>query len=187
MSTTAKTTDLRPALREVYKFLVDNWALSASDIADGTDREVKEVNSLLNRLARARLVDSLHVNGEKSLTWQSYYDTENQKGVWRKAARDFDKAFPKGEAITTGPVRANGSGPRYTEDQLAAGRDARIAGESWKGVAATAGVKSPVYFSKVLRATFPKLEKEAAAAAKKASRSRSGDGTASDKRAKGGE
>lgn len=186
MSTTAKTTNLRPALRKTYLYVVDNWAVSASDIANGTKQDVKEVNSLLNRLARASLVDSIHVNGEKSLTWQSYYSI--QDGEKRSdAIADFDKAFPKREAVTAAATRANGSGPRYTEEQLAAGRDARIAGDSWKGVAATAGVKSPVYFSKVLRATFPKLEKEAAAAAKKASRSRSGDGTASDKRGKGGE
>ncbi len=46
----------------------------------------------------------------------------------------------------------------YTDEQLDAGRTARLEGLSWVKVAERAGVKSDGHFSRVLRARFPEME-----------------------------
>ena len=62
------------------------------------------------------------------------------------------------------PAKVGGTGPRYTEEQLEAGRAARMRGLTNAKVAEAAGVKSPNYFAKTLRATFPDLDACAAEA-----------------------
>jgi hypothetical protein len=163
------TTDLRPALLKTYKYVVNNWAVSAREAAEGTDTDPKATNNLLKRLAGAGLLDSTHVNGEKSLTWQSMFDVQNDKQAGRKSTAAFNKAFPKGEVVSPAPKRNGATGARYTEEQLATGRDARVGGSSWAEVAKVAGVKSPFHFSKAVRKAHPRVEKEREQAAKKAS------------------
>jgi hypothetical protein len=161
------TTDLRPALFETYKYVVNNWAVSASDVAGGTGRELKEVNSLLRRLGG--LVVGDHVNGERELTWQSYHDVQNEKGAQAASTRDFNKAFPKGEPVPAGRTGGAGAtGPRYTEEQLKDAEARREAGESFKAIGLALDIKATAYLSRVLKRRAYEREQ----AAKDAKRSR---------------
>lgn len=146
MSTTA---NIRPALREVYMFVVDNWAVDAADIAKHTGRDVKEVNSLLRRLGG--LLASEHINGERTLTWQSYHDVQNEKGARKAAAADFNKAFPAKEAVAAGRTGGAGAtGPRYTEEQLVKAEEMRAAGSTFKAIGLALDIKATAYLAKVL-------------------------------------
>lgn len=146
------TTDLRTDLLATYKYVVNNWAVSAADVAGGMDKDVKEVNSLLRRLQRKGLVVGENVNGAPPLIWQSYHDIQNEQGVPAKSTRDFNKAFPKGEVVAAGRTGGTGStGPRYTEEQLKDAEARRAKGESYKAIGAALGIKATAYLSRVLK------------------------------------
>lgn len=147
----------RESLHEVYSYVWGNWAVTAGEIADQLGLSVSRVNALLRKLNRARLVESLHVNNERALTWQSYYDIENEDGVEARAERDFAEAFP-GEPETRGG-HTGGSGPRYTPEQIAEGVRLTLEGETAKAVALAVGVKSPNYFRKVIKEKIAEAEK----------------------------
>jgi hypothetical protein len=167
MSTTkTQTTNLRPALRTAYLYVVDNWAVDASDIAKATKTDVKDVNKLLKRLERTGLLASTHVNGEKALTWQSYYDVQN--GEKRSdAIADFNKAFPAKQPVAAGRTGVTGAtGPRYTEEQLTQAEKMRADGSTFKAIGAALGIKATAYLAKVL------ARREAERAAAKRSRGR---------------
>jgi hypothetical protein len=166
MSTTAAN-DLRPALFEVYKYVVNNWAVSAREVAEGTGRDIKEVNSLLRRLGG--LLASEHINADPELTWQSYHDVQNEKGAKAASTRDFNKAFPKGQPVLAGRTGGTGStGPRYTEEQLKDAEARRAAGESYKAIGLALDIKATAYLSKVLKQRAAERE-QAARTAKKSS------------------
>lgn len=167
MATGKKFTE-RESLEQVYMYVVRNWATDAGEIADGLDRSVGAVNTLLKKLATARLVEGTHVNNERKLTWQSYYDVENEDGAEALAARDFAEAFP-GEPETKA-THKGGGGPRYTPEQIAKGVKLTVEGGTAKAVAAAVGVRSPNYFRKVVKAEIER----AAAAIKKDAKKRGG-------------
>lgn len=147
--------DIRPQLRKAYLYVVQNWAVEATEVAKALKIEVKDANALLRRIRSANLVVGEQVNGEGALVWQSYYDIENddKKDGVKKARADFAAAFPKpvvpGSSNRTGAKGA--TGPRYTDEQIKAGLAARKQGKTNVEVAKAAGVKSPAYFSKVLK------------------------------------
>lgn len=144
------TTDLRPALFETYKYVVNNWAVSAREVAEGTGRDIKDTNKLLRRLGG--LVVGEQVNGVPPLIWQSYHDIQNEKGAQAASTRDFNKRFPKGQPVLAGRTGGNGaSGPRYTEEQLKDAESRRAKGESFKSIGAALGIKATAYLSKVLK------------------------------------
>lgn len=94
MSQTTKTTDLRADLRTAYLVTFDAFATGANEVATAINADSKQAIKLLRRLASAGLIDSLHVNDEKRLTWQC---NETYDSISRSTAiRRFDKAFPKG-------------------------------------------------------------------------------------------
>lgn len=161
--------DIRPKLRAAYMYVVNNWAVGAEEVAKSLKIETDEATKLLKALGG--LVEGTHVNGEKAVTWQSYYDIENsdKTKTLRSARADFAKAFP--EPVVPGSsnrVGAKGAtGPRYTEAQISAGIKAREAGKTNAEVAKAAGVKSPAYFSKVLKAAIAEREAAKKATAKK--------------------
>lgn len=158
MSTKTKTTDARrEQLKAVYLYVVENWAVAADEVAAGVEREVKEVRADLNRLSRRGLVVGDKINGEKTLTWQSYFDIDNELDVPARAAAEFDKEFPEG-SVKTGASHEGATGARYTEEQLAAGKASREQGSNWERVAADAGVKAASHFSKAVRAAYPEVK-----------------------------
>jgi DNA-binding transcriptional regulator GbsR (MarR family) len=65
---TGKKFSERETLHQLYVTLVEEWALTAGDLADMTGLSVSRVNVLLKKLARARLIDGTHVNGPGSPT-----------------------------------------------------------------------------------------------------------------------
>jgi hypothetical protein len=146
---TAKT-DRREALRSVYMYTVENWAPHASEIEEGTGFDAKAVKSLLGTLTRKGIVVGTQVNGEGPKVYQSYFDPENDSEASAKGAAAFAAAFPEPVAETT-TGRQGATGPRYTDAQIRAGIAARAEGLSWPEVAKKAGVKSPSYFSNVVR------------------------------------
>jgi hypothetical protein len=160
-------TDLRPALLATYKAVVDGWAMSAREVADGTGLDPKATTRLLNRLRANGLVDATHVNGEKSLTWQSYFDSQNDKQAGRKSTAAFNKAFPKGEVVSPAAERNGATGARYTEEQLVEAERRREAGETFKSIGQALGIKATAYLSKVLQARAAEREQAAKAKASK--------------------
>lgn len=150
----------RTLLFNVYRYTLLNWAVSEADIADGTKLDAKEVKRLTRKLATKGLLAGTHVNSEKSLTWQTFYDVENDRGAIKAGEKSFAEAYPVDEPVKE-PVKkathAGATGSRYMPEQLEAGRKARESGAGWKQVAEAAGVKSPHHFSNVLRATYPEV------------------------------
>lgn len=150
-------------LAAVYIFVVENWAVHASEVAEfltanETVKHAPEVNRLLKRLESDSLVVSMHVNEERALTWQSYFDVNNGDSMDEAEQRFIDTYRIDVRTTAAASGRVGATGPRYSAEQLSAGRDAREVGASWPNVALAAGVKSPSYFSNVLRATFPEME-----------------------------
>lgn len=148
----SKSCNIRPALFATYKFVVNNWAVYADDVAKGTDQDVKTATKLLERLRSVGLLATEHVNGEKALTWQSFFDVENEANVPARSTRAFNKVYPKDSPVneaTTG--RRGATGPRYSEDQLAEAERLRKAGHTMKDVAAALSIKSPAYLASVLK------------------------------------
>ena len=146
------TTDLRPALLATYKYVVTNWAVSAKEVAAGTEQDSKATTNLLKRLQATGLLDATHVNGDRELTWQSMFDVQNDKQAGRKSTAAFNKAFPKGEVVHAGRTGGNGAtGPRYTEEQLVKAEQMRAAGESYKAIGLALGIKATAYLSTVLK------------------------------------
>ena len=142
------TTDLRPALLATYKYVVTNWAVSAKEVAAGTEQDSKATTNLLKRLQATGLLDATHVNGERELTWQSMFDVQNDKQAGRKSTAAFNKVYPKGESVSATSGR---TGPRYTEEQLVKAEQMREAGESYKAIGLALGIKATAYLSTVLK------------------------------------
>lgn len=152
-----------------YMFVVDNWAVSAVEVAEaisampkrdlkkvGGSMEPKEATAILKRLEKVALTASTHVNGERTLTWQSYFDVNNGESREEAEATFSERVAvaPEGTAVRRGraPGGRGATGPRYTAEQIAEGIELRRSGASWLKVAEAMGVKSQVYFSNVLRA-----------------------------------
>jgi hypothetical protein len=154
-------------LAAVYMYTVWNWAVYVEEIVEAINAEADPrftntnktaVNSMLHQLEQLGLLASAHINGERKLTWQSYFSLQDGE-----LEEDAEAAFIAAVAPLLAPgakvtTRSGGTGPRYTESQLKAGHAARVSGAGWKAVAEAAGVRSPSYFSRVLRATFPQME-----------------------------
>jgi predicted transcriptional regulator len=158
--TFAKKRPERDLLWSVYSHVLNNWAVGNSDIIEGTKLDKTEVNRLTRKLASVGLLAGEHVNSERSITWQTFFDVENDRNAKRNGRRAFDKVYPKGEEVkvAAAPVNAGhrgNTGPRYTPEQIAAAVAARADGKNWKEVAVIAGVKSPFHFSKVVRSQHP--------------------------------
>jgi hypothetical protein len=153
----------RDSLRKAYLYVVNNWAVDASEVAEHLGVENSDATSVLKRLQSKGLVVGDRVNDERKLTWQSFYDIQNSdvKETRKSARADFDAAFPKGAPINV-PNRLGqpgATGPRYTDAQIKKGLAARKQGKKNAEVAEIAGVKSPSYFSKTLK----RIEQENAA------------------------
>lgn len=154
LKTDSKTPN-RDQLFAAYKYVVNNWAVETAEVAEGLGTSVAYAKQLLGYLGG--LVEGTHVNGEKPITWQSYFDIENEANVPANSTKAFNKVFPKGvEVEFNAAPKTNGrkgaTGPRYTPAQIKKGLAARKAGKRNREVAEAAGVKSPAYFSKVLKA-----------------------------------
>lgn len=164
----------RETLNEIYLYVVKEWAVYAGEIADALDRSVTAVNTSLRKLERAGLLVGDHVNGERKLMWQSYYNTQDYDEAEEllKAQADFDDAFPNDPKTKADGERAGGGGPRYTPEQIKKGIEMTVAGKTAKEVAEAVGVKSPNYFRKVCREGI-----ERAAAAVKADAKKRGGGS----------
>jgi hypothetical protein len=164
MPVKTSSADLRESLRTAYLIAFDNFATDAKEIAAALGTDTKHANAVLQALLNKNLLaEPDHVNGEKKLTWQC---AETYDSISRTTAiRRFDKAFPKGDAIGGVIPVSNGrkgaTGPRYTPEQIKKGLAAKKAGKNNREVAEAAGVKSPAYFSKVLKAAAKEAEKAA--------------------------
>jgi hypothetical protein len=149
----AKTaTPRRDQLKAVYLLAFDNFATTASEVAENLGIPTKEAHVLLREMENS-LLASDHVNGERTLTWQCWdtYDSITR----RQAIAKFNKVFPTGVEVEIAEPGSNGrkgaTGPRYTPEQIKKGLAAKKAGKNNKQVAEAAGVKSPAYFSKILK------------------------------------
>lgn len=166
MSTTATRNDTRLTeqdavkLAAVYMQVARNWAVYVEEIVEAINSEddprfrgtnTVAVNSMLRQLEKLGLLASEHVNGEKPLTWQSYFDIENEDDAEENAEAAFIQTIAPLMVAGSKVPRSGATGPRYTEAQIAAGLRARARGESNKAVAEAAGVKSPNYFAKILK------------------------------------
>lgn len=165
--------DFRPQLRQAYLIAFDSFAVGVGEIRDTLGVDVKMARKILDHLERNGVLVSEIVSGEKERIWQA---AETYDHVSRSTAiRRFDAAYPKGEAVEIAKPKTNGrkgaTGPRYTDAQLKTGLAARKAGKKHAEVAAAAGVKSPNYFAKTLKAIEATL-----AAASKAGKSATGSG-----------
>ena len=167
MTTTANTT--RSQAQQVYRYVVNNWAVSAQETAKGTGLDQALVNRLLRRLERKGLTASTHVNGEHELTWQTYFDIENEQNVPQRAGRAFKAAWPLDEQERQANTGSDTPRPRYSDDQLAKAKAAKAQGLTRKQVAEAAGIRSPNYLAKLLK----RLAEEEALAAKLARKPRS--------------
>lgn len=159
-------------LAAVYMAVVNNFATDPAEIASqiavlktkkdlkaigGEKMDAKEIRSHLNRLQKVGLVVAEHINGERSLTWQSYHDLANEDGARDAAIADFQERVllpESGQSVRTGraPGGRGATGPAYSDEQIKVGIETRRAGSSWMAVAQAVGVKSEMYFSKILRA-----------------------------------
>lgn len=160
-TTTTRKPTTRSEARKVYMHILENWALYASDIAKDLAMPTKQVNSLLRQLDSRGLLASTHVNGERTLTWQTWHDLANEQGALEAAKAEFAEKWPTKDAGTTRP---GGGGARYTPDQLRKAQAAKAKGGTRKQVAAAAGIASPNYLAKLLR----RMDEAAAKAAKPA-------------------
>jgi hypothetical protein len=152
----AKPVVTRALLRKAYLYVVGGWALGTIEVAKGIGVRPEVATALLKALEASGLIAGTHVNGERAVTWQSMYDIENSDPAetMKKARADFNAAFPTGR-VTPAPVktgRVGASGPQYTDEQLKTVEQARKDGLSWKAAAAKAGIKSPGYLSKTMKA-----------------------------------
>jgi hypothetical protein len=147
-STNGKVTTIRSQARKVYVNVLENWAQYASDVSADLGMDVKVVNTLLRQLERRGLVASTHVNGERTLMWQTYHDVENEPNALAEGKAEFTAKWPRSDKGTTRP---GGGGPRYTPDQLRKAKAAKAKGLTRKEVAAAAGIASPNYLAKLLR------------------------------------
>jgi hypothetical protein len=147
-------------LAAVYLDVVRNWAVYAEDIVKHindendpryTNTNTTAVNGELRQRQKLGLVVGTHVNGEKPLTWQSYFDIQNGE-LEEDAVAAFTAAVAPLLVPGSKAPRVGATGARYTEEQIAKGLRARARGESNKAVAEAAGVKSPNYFAKTLKA-----------------------------------
>ena len=158
-------TNQRLQLKKVYRYVLMNWAVSTKEIAAGTKLDVKDVRRLTKRLESKvapsgwTLLAGTHVNGEREVTWQTYYDIQNESDAEKNGMADFDAVFPAGVKIAAGSSHRGNTGPRYTDAQIAEAAEIRLdKGESWKEIARMVGVKSPAHFSKVVRSRYPKVK-----------------------------
>jgi hypothetical protein len=138
-------------LAAAYWFVSTNWAVDAAEVAEALGADVKTTNKILRRLSSAGLLVAEHINGEKALTWQSMYATP-ESSEEAETEQAFIDTFRIEAATAVRSARVAGTGPRYTEEQLTAGLAARAAGKTNREVAEAAGVKSPNYFAKTLKA-----------------------------------
>lgn len=147
-TTTTKQPTTRSQARKVYMSVLNNWALYATDVAEDTGMPAKQVNQLLRQLESRGLVASTHVNSERTLTWQTNHDVENDTDALANGKAEFAERWPAKDAGTTRP---GGGGARYTPEQLKKAKAAKAKGGTRKQVAAAAGIASPNYLAKLLR------------------------------------
>lgn len=98
-------TPKRERLRTAYMHIVKNWAVGTNDIADHFyNGEIAAARRDLLELEASGLIEGTDVNGEaqgsarsgtyKSLTWQSYFDVENEEDVEERAGAAFNQEYP---------------------------------------------------------------------------------------------
>lgn len=88
-----KKDDTREIDEKVYFAVLESWAVEAPEIVRATDLDIDAVNRSLRRLQKRDLVESEHVNGEKALTWQTYFDIENDSDADIGARAAFNAAY----------------------------------------------------------------------------------------------
>lgn len=165
MTTKTLPAGRRAAMKTAYMMAYDNFAVHASEVAKALGMKPASATRLLKSMPD--LITWDQVNGTGPLVYQAYetYDYVSRE----EAEAKFDAAYPAPEAeAKTSPSHKGATGPRYSDKQLAKGREARLAGQSWIEVAKAAGVKSDGYFSRVLREHFPELAAKPAPAKAKA-------------------
>lgn len=138
---------------KVYRYVLLNWAVDAGEIVKGTGLDRETVAKMIRKLRRVGLIDGDKVNGVGPIVYQTWYDIENDRDAERKGMEDFHRLIQI--PVSDAPAHKGATGPRYTEKQIKAGIAARKRGLGWKAVAEAAGVKSPSYFSRVLRDREP--------------------------------
>lgn len=88
----------KATLRRVYLAVVRNWAVSERDVANALAKEKagelerKVVHRALQDLVAMQLLVAEHVNGERSLTYQSYFDVDNDEDALKNARKAFNEA-----------------------------------------------------------------------------------------------
>lgn len=132
----------RTNLQAVYNFVVGNWATDKAEIAAAKIVPAAELPGILKTLVKSNLIVADHVNGERTLTYQSHFDIENELNVLERSAGAFNEAFPE-QVEPVKAERTHNTGPRYTDEQLAQAKALRESGLSWPKVAAELGIKAP--------------------------------------------
>jgi hypothetical protein len=96
----------REVLRGAYMFVLNNWAVERGEVTNhlykinllpkdgGVAADARRTREVLDMLESAGLLASTHVNGANELTYQTYYDVENDDQAIRKGRRAFNKAYP---------------------------------------------------------------------------------------------
>lgn len=139
----------RSALRKTYLAVVDGFAVGREDVVSVTKLSADETMPLLRELERSGLVQSMHVNGQKALTYQSMFDVENDTNARVNAVKSFQEVYGKRGPIER-QARQGATGPKYTDEQIQDAIARRIAGESWKAIGQALGIKATAYLSKLL-------------------------------------
>lgn len=88
--------------RRVYRYVLLNWAVSANDILTGDiladvpghpKADLKMINASLKRLQKKHLVESERINMEQTLTWQTYFDVDNDPDAETNGEAAFQAAY----------------------------------------------------------------------------------------------
>lgn len=154
----------REQLKTAYLIAFDNFATTAPEVAAELGITPATATRLLKSMGS--LITWDHVNGERTLTFQA---TETYDSLTREEAiAKFDAEYPEEVAAPAKTSRRGATGPRYTDAQIKKGLAARKAGKTNAEVAAAAGVKSPSYFAKTLKAVEATVAKASAPVREKA-------------------
>lgn len=98
------------AAREtVYRFILVNWAVNKAEIIEGTNLPKDAVTRALKQLERSGIVAGERVNMERVLTYQTYFDIENDDEAETKGMEQYHETFPNKEDKMT---RKNDGTPR---------------------------------------------------------------------------
>lgn len=170
---TSQTEVTRKNLRAAFKLATANFSTDAKETAEVLKLSAPAVATKLFRILEARnFAASTHVNGERSLTWQTYFNVTDGQATMKEALAAFDKEFPR-DWTPSANGRVGATGPRYEEAQIALGIKLTFEGKTAKQAASEVGVKSPSYFRKLCKARIAEAEAAKKSAAKKPAKKRS--------------